>query len=88
MCITWEDSNLCGGMLLTYMIYKTKEAANNSPVTKIIFISTVLMNINTGRDTYCEFYRKPLPQMSKISDMGVDGREIYRPHANGWMENG
>ena len=24
----------------------------------------------TGRDTYCEFFRKPLPQMSKISDMG------------------
>ena len=25
---------------------------------------------DTGRDTYSEFYRKPLPQMSKISDMG------------------
>ena len=24
----------------------------------------------TERDTYCEFFRKPLPQMSKISDMG------------------
>ena len=28
-----------------YMIYKTNKAANYSPVTKIIFISTVLMKV-------------------------------------------
>ena len=25
--------------------------------------------LHTGRDAYCEFYRKPVPQIPKISDM-------------------
>ena len=43
-----------------------------------------------GRDAYCKFYWKQLPQISKILDMamGTDVCEMYRPCRNGWRENG
>ena len=36
----------------------------------------------------CEFYRNLLPQMSKISDMGINGHEMYTLCMNGWMKSG